>query len=165
MKRKLDVTMNVEGILKKAFVHEHDIRKLNAYVQNSNSKLSEKGVLLKKRADAIIWHDKNVQLLAENHPDAKFRKSLQDRKGSSVGALDLITKFAYLYENHKGFKGELVVCLLDAQLFMSKITGHSNTNLAPIAANFFSALHATSGKGFDIVLANLWDPSKRAMQS
>jgi hypothetical protein len=160
MKRRLDVTMNIESILKKPFVDEHDVTKRHAYVRNANAKLSEKGLLLKKKADAIIRHDKNVRLLAEKH--AQVKKALQNHNGS-VGASDLISKFAYLYENHKGFKDELVVCLLDA--VMSKITGHTNIALAPMAANFFTALHSTSGKGFDIVSANLWGPSKRAMQS
>jgi hypothetical protein len=86
MKRRLEVTMNIESILKKPFVDEHDVTKYHASVRNhANVKLSEKGLLLKKKADAIIQHDKNVRLLAEKHPDAQVKKALQNRNGT-VGA-------------------------------------------------------------------------------
>lgn len=86
MKRRLEVTMNIESILKKPFVDEHDVTKYHASVRNhANVTLSEKGLLLKKKADAIIQHDKNVRLLAEKHPDAQVKKALQNRNGT-VGA-------------------------------------------------------------------------------
>ena len=83
---------------------------------------------------------------------------------------DLISKFAYFYENqHKeGFKDELVVCLLDAVRYVKDNWAHQYSFGAhgrklfhsstfyirkPMAANFFTALHSTSGKGFDIVSA------------
>ena len=121
---------------------------------------------MKRKADALVRHDKNVRKLAEKHPDADFKQTLKGNSDGetvkSIGPDHLISKFARLYENHKGFKDELVVCLLEAVI--SKVEGHHNVALAPMAANFFTALHSTSAKGFDIVSANLWGPSKRAIQ-
>ena len=162
LKKKYDSVCHIESIISQPFLTDYDLVKLSGFVKNSNARLTEKGMILKRKVDALIRHDKHVRNLAEMHPDATFKSALRPRDNTAMGASTLITKFAHLYENHKGFKDELIVCLLEAVI--SKVEGHSNVALAPMAANFFTALHSTSAKGFDIVSANLWGPSKRAIQ-
>jgi hypothetical protein len=162
LKKKYEQTTHVESIVGKLFVLEYYIVKLNGFVRNLNSKLSEAGLVLKRKADALIRHDKNIRKLADAHPDETVKRTLRNKENGAIGASNLIAKFANLYENHQGFKDELIVCLLEAVI--AKVEGHANIALAPMAANFFSALHSTSAKGFNIVSANLWGPSKRAIQ-
>ena len=161
MKRKLDQTMLIESIVFKSFVTDFEIGRLHDYVRNADSRLSEKGQILKRKADALLWHNKHIRKLAEKHPDDKFKATLC-RDDGAIGADSLISKFAKLYANHRGFKDALIVCLLEAVI--AKVEGNTNLALAPMAANFFAALHSTSPKGFDIVSANLWGPLKRAIQ-
>ena len=108
---------------------------------------------MKRKADALIQHNRNIWKLADAHTEKSVKMTLQNNENGAIGANSLIAKFANLYKNHQGFKDELIVCLLEAVI--AKVEGHSNIALAPIAANFFSALHLTSAKGFDIVSANL----------
>ncbi len=57
MKKKLEQTMLVESIVHKAFVCDYDLSTLNAFVRNSKTRLSEKGQVLKRKADAFIRRD------------------------------------------------------------------------------------------------------------
>jgi hypothetical protein len=144
----------------KPFISEYDSGKLSSFIRTSAAHLSEQGMILKRRAEALLRHDKQVRKLAAADP--KLRENLFDKDNGSMGAGNLIAKFSKLYSTHSGFKDDLIVCLLEAVI--AKVEGNNNVKLAPKAASFFSALYSTSPKGFDVVSGNLWGPSKRAMQ-
>jgi hypothetical protein len=117
---KCEGVAHVESIRMQPFISEHDAGKLSSFICTSVTHLSEQGVVLKRRAEALLRHNMQVRKLAA--ADSKLRDSLLDNDPS---------KFSKLYSKHRGFMDDLIVCLLEA--VFAKVEGNNNIKLAPKA--------------------------------
>jgi hypothetical protein len=64
LRKKYESTLHVESILMKPFVSAFDRTKLVAFLKTPNAVLSKNGSALKRKADALLRHDKVVRKLA-----------------------------------------------------------------------------------------------------
>ena len=58
LRKKYESTLHVESILMKPFVSAFDRTKLVAFLKTPNAVLSKNGSALKRKADALLRHDK-----------------------------------------------------------------------------------------------------------